>query len=72
MLAKQHHNELHCQGFTVVSLHPGWAATDMRNLVVLGGMSVEVLTRALLALAKALKLEGNGKFLSYDRKILPW
>ncbi len=58
------------EGFTCVSMHPGWVRTDM------GGpradLSVEDSVAHMLRTVEALSPAQNGAFLNYDGTPLPW
>ena len=58
------------KSITMVSLHPGWVATDM------GGANAPVKpadsAAGLLKIALELKPAQTGKFFNYDGKELPW
>jgi len=72
MLTVQYHNELKAEEFTVVSIHPGWVATDMGNLVGDGGMPPAECAKQLLNVVDNLKLEDSAKFFRYDGEKMPW
>lgn len=73
MLAVQLHNELHeAEGFTVVTMHPGWIATDMGKLAGDGGMPVSKSAEGVLKVVESLKFEDSAKFLGFDGSTLPW
>ena len=63
-------HDLADDGFTCVTLHPGWVQTDM------GGPSatttVAQSTNGLAALLINLKPEQNGRFFNFDGTELPW
>ena len=63
-------HDLANDGFTCVTLHPGWVQTDM------GGPSatttVEQSTTGLANLLINLKSEQNGRFFNFDGTELPW
>jgi NAD(P)-dependent dehydrogenase (short-subunit alcohol dehydrogenase family) len=72
MMAVQLDNELGSQGFTVISVHPGWVNTDMGRLGGDGGMPVEDSVKYLIDLEQKLTVVDGGKFLNYDGTELPY
>lgn len=72
MVMVQYHNELGGQGFTVVSVHPGWVATEMGNLAGEGGMSTETSVGYVLKIVNGLRKEDGAKYFSYDGSLLAW
>jgi NAD(P)-dependent dehydrogenase (short-subunit alcohol dehydrogenase family) len=62
--------ELGHEGFTCVTLHPGWVQTDM------GGeqatLTVEQSTHGLFQVLARLSPDQNGFFLNFDGALLPW
>ncbi|KIX10595.1 uncharacterized protein Z518_01679 [Rhinocladiella mackenziei CBS 650.93] len=71
MLAVQFHNELRDRGFTVVSIHPGWVATDMGNLAGPGAMPATELVQKIMKIVKGLSTVDGAKFFNIDGTILP-
>jgi NAD(P)-dependent dehydrogenase (short-subunit alcohol dehydrogenase family) len=67
-----HVNELSGAGFTVVSVHPGWLATEMGNIAGEGGMPVSESAAHILKIVEGLRLEDGAKFFNYDGTTLPW
>ncbi|MFA6046754.1 MAG: SDR family oxidoreductase [Phycisphaerales bacterium] len=63
-------NELRPEGFTCITMHPGWVQTDM------GGPNATLTPlQAVTSMLHVLDRTGpddSGKFLNYDGKILPW
>ena len=62
--------DLATEGFTCVTLHPGWVQTDMG-----GGaapLTVAQSTAGLCKVLSTLELNQNGMFLNYDGTVLPW
>jgi NAD(P)-dependent dehydrogenase (short-subunit alcohol dehydrogenase family) len=72
MMMVQYHNELGGQGFTVVSVHPGWVATEMGNLAGEGGMSTETSVGYVLKIVNGLRKEDGAKYFNYDGSLLAW
>ena len=70
MLTVLMHKELAGDGFTVISLDPGWNRTDM------GGEQAPLdprdTVKGMVALLGGLKAADSGKFLGYDGHIRPW
>jgi len=70
MLTVLMHKELAGDGFTVISLDPGWNRTDM------GGeqapLDPQDTVKGMVALLEGLKAADSGKFLGYDGQIRPW
>jgi NAD(P)-dependent dehydrogenase (short-subunit alcohol dehydrogenase family) len=70
MLTVQMHKELATDGFTVVSLDPGWNRTDM------GGSRAPLdpkdTVRGMVTVMERLGRDDSGKFLGYDGEIRPW
>jgi NAD(P)-dependent dehydrogenase (short-subunit alcohol dehydrogenase family) len=70
MLTVQMHKELAADGFTVVSLDPGWNRTDM------GGSRAPLdpkdTVRGMVTVMERLGRDDSGKFLGYDGEIRPW
>jgi NAD(P)-dependent dehydrogenase (short-subunit alcohol dehydrogenase family) len=70
MLTVQMHKELATDGFTVVSLDPGWNRTDM------GGSRAPLhpkdTVRGMVTVMERLERDDSGKFLGYDGEIRPW
>jgi NAD(P)-dependent dehydrogenase (short-subunit alcohol dehydrogenase family) len=62
--------DLHEQGVTVISMHPGWVRTDM------GGpnapLSVEESAAGVIKTIDALTLEQTGSFLNYRGETVAW
>lgn len=62
--------DLKSAGVSVVSLHPGWAQTDM------GGpqaqVAVDVSVRGMRRVIAGLRPEHSGQFLNYDGSPIPW
>ena len=63
-------HDLAADGFTCVTLHPGWVQTDM------GGPSARITvpesTAGLFSILANLTADQNGQFLNYDGTELPW
>ena len=72
MLTIQFHNELHAEGFTVVSIHPGWVETDMGRLGGEGGVPVGESVQRIMKIVDTLSVEDGAKFFNIDGTILPW
>ena len=72
MMVVQLDNELRFQGFTVVSVHPGWVDTDMGRLGGDGGMPVEDSAKYLIDLEQKLRIDDGAKFFNYDGTELPY
>jgi NAD(P)-dependent dehydrogenase (short-subunit alcohol dehydrogenase family) len=70
MLTVLMHKELSAEGFTVVSLDPGWNRTDM------GGKAAPLdptdTVRSMVAILERLGPADSGTFLGYDDKPRPW
>jgi NAD(P)-dependent dehydrogenase (short-subunit alcohol dehydrogenase family) len=70
MLTVLMHRELSADGFTVVSLDPGWNRTDM------GGAEAPLdpahTVKGLVAMLERLGPTDSGKFLGYDEQARPW
>jgi NAD(P)-dependent dehydrogenase (short-subunit alcohol dehydrogenase family) len=70
MLTVLMHRELSGDGFTIVSLDPGWNRTDM------GGASAPLdprdTVRSMVALLERLGPADSGRFLGYDHQPRPW
>jgi NAD(P)-dependent dehydrogenase (short-subunit alcohol dehydrogenase family) len=70
MLTVLMHAELSAEGFTVVSLDPGWNRTDM------GGKTAPLdpsdTVRSMVAILERLGPADSGRFLGYDDKPRPW
>ena len=70
MLTVQMHKELAKDGFTVVSLDPGWNRTDM------GGSQAALdprdTVRSMVGLMDRLGRDDSGRFHGYDGDIRPW
>jgi NAD(P)-dependent dehydrogenase (short-subunit alcohol dehydrogenase family) len=70
LLTVQMHKELARDGFTVVSLDPGWNRTDM------GGGQAPLdprdTVRSMVALMGRFGRDDSGKFIGYDGAIRPW
>jgi NAD(P)-dependent dehydrogenase (short-subunit alcohol dehydrogenase family) len=63
-------NELRPQGFTVLTLHPGWVKTDMGG--VAAPMSVETSAQHLIDRMNSATPAQSGSYLNFDGNILPW
>jgi NAD(P)-dependent dehydrogenase (short-subunit alcohol dehydrogenase family) len=63
-------NEFKGEGFTCVSLHPGWVRTDMGGAEA--PLTPQQSVRQMLTIIDRLTPAESGKFLSYDGKIIPW
>lgn len=72
MMVVQWDNELRSKGVTVVSVHPGWVATDMGRLGGEGGMDVEDSARYLLELESRVTLEDGATYFNYDGSVLDY
>nr|GAT51705.1 predicted protein [Mycena chlorophos] len=74
MLAVQTSNELNRAGeeFTVVSIHPGWVATDMGNRVGHGGMPPAESASKILELVGRLETGDSASFYKSDGEKMPW
>ncbi|KAF7318397.1 hypothetical protein HMN09_00348900 [Mycena chlorophos] len=74
MLAVQTSNELNRagEGFTVVSIHPGWVATDMGNKVGDGGMPPAESASKILELVGRLETSDSASFYKFDGEKMPW
>ncbi|MBI1191032.1 MAG: SDR family NAD(P)-dependent oxidoreductase [Tepidisphaera sp.] len=63
-------NELRPEGFTCVTVHPGWVQTDM------GGPNATLTppqaVASMLGVFDKLTAGDTGRFLNYDGKTLPW
>lgn len=62
--------DLEGEGFTVLSLHPGWVRTDMG-----GGnatLTIDESVRGLKAVLDSVDHERNGDFINYRGEALPW
>lgn len=57
-------------GFTFVSLHPGWVVTDMTNKR--GRFTTTESAANLFQVITKLTLEDNGKFYDYKGEVLAW
>jgi NAD(P)-dependent dehydrogenase (short-subunit alcohol dehydrogenase family) len=70
MLTVLMHQELAGEGFTVVSLDPGWNRTDM------GGAEAPLDPRdtvgSMITLLDRLRQADSGKFIGYDGQLRPW
>jgi NAD(P)-dependent dehydrogenase (short-subunit alcohol dehydrogenase family) len=70
MLTVLMHKELSAEGFTVVSIDPGWNRTDM------GGKAAPLdptdTVRSMVAILERLGPADSGTFLGYDDKPRPW
>jgi NAD(P)-dependent dehydrogenase (short-subunit alcohol dehydrogenase family) len=70
MLTVLMHKELAGEGFTVISLDPGWNRTDM------GGeqapLDPKETVAGMVTLLEGLKATDSGKFLGYDGQIRAW
>jgi len=70
MASKSMANDLRNEGFTVITMHPGWVQTDM------GGprapLNVETSARGLIQVLDHATKEDTGKFLDYQGSELPW
>jgi NAD(P)-dependent dehydrogenase (short-subunit alcohol dehydrogenase family) len=71
MVVRKFANELLKDGFTVLSLHPGWVSTRM------GGPQApltpkESVTNLLKTLEVNSKPASTGKFYQYDGEQVPW
>ncbi|MGZ3458260.1 MAG: SDR family oxidoreductase [Archangium sp.] len=70
MAMRNLHVELHGEGFTTISLHPGWVQTDM------GGpqapLRPEESVRGMLNVIDRLRAEDGGRFFGYDGEEIPW
>ncbi len=70
MLTVLMHRELAADGFTVVSLDPGWNRTDM------GGTAAPLnptdTVRSMVAILERLRREDSGTFLGWDGAPRPW
>jgi NAD(P)-dependent dehydrogenase (short-subunit alcohol dehydrogenase family) len=62
--------ELAPEGFTTVSIHPGWVQTDMGG--PLAPMRPEDSIRAMLGVIDGLRPEHNGRFFDFQGQELPW
>lgn len=62
--------DLDSDGFTCVTMHPGWVQTDMGGPNALIGVdkSVEGLSEVINGLTR----ENNGQFLRFDGPAIPW
>lgn len=72
MLCIQYHNELHKDGFTIVAIDPGWAATDMGNLGGPGGMPPQESVERIMRIVNGLRPEDSTKFYGIEGDILPF
>ena len=63
-------HDLANDGFTCVTLHPGWVQTDMGGPSAL--VTVERSTTGLFTLLRDLTPQHNGRFFNYDGAELPW
>ncbi|KAJ9618368.1 hypothetical protein H2204_013042 [Knufia peltigerae] len=72
MLVVQTHNELFQEGFTVVAIHPGWAATDMGQLAGPGAMPTLESAQHVLKVVAGLKQSDGARFFNFDGTMLPW
>jgi NAD(P)-dependent dehydrogenase (short-subunit alcohol dehydrogenase family) len=70
MLTVLMHTELSADGFTIVSLDPGWNRTDMGGTAAPLAPSVTV--RSMVAILDRLGPADSGKFLGYDGEPRPW
>ncbi|ATY59404.1 short chain dehydrogenase [Cordyceps militaris] len=72
MVAVQLHNELHgSDGFTVVPIHPGGAATDTGRIAGEGGLSVAKSAAGILKVVGKLTPQNSATFYNYDGTTLP-
>ncbi|KAK0551095.1 hypothetical protein OC845_002345 [Tilletia horrida] len=77
MVAVQLHNELVSERFTVVTMHPGWVATDMGNLAIQEDsdsrpIPVEESAAGLSKVIRGLTPESSASFLDYTGARVPW
>ena len=70
MLTVLMHKELSGDGFTVVSLDPGWNRTDMGGSAAPLAPSDTV--RAMVRILERLGPDDSGRFVGYDGKPRPW
>ena len=70
MLTVQMHKELAKDGFTVISLDPGWNRTDMGGAQA--PLDPENTVRSMVDLMDRLGRDDSGKFHGYDGEIRPW
>jgi NAD(P)-dependent dehydrogenase (short-subunit alcohol dehydrogenase family) len=70
MLTVLMHKELSGDGFTVVSLDPGWNRTDMGGTAAPLAPSDTV--RAMVAILERLGPDDSGRFVGYDGEPRPW
>lgn len=68
--------DLASEGFTVVSLHPGWVATDMGsaygNGVFKPPLTPEQSVKGMLSVLDNLTPRDNGSYVTYNGSIHPW
>ncbi|KAF7329244.1 hypothetical protein MKEN_00185100 [Mycena kentingensis (nom. inval.)] len=74
MLMVQASNELNRagEGFAVISIHPGWVATDMGNAHGPGGMPPADSARQMLELIGKVDTSKSGAFYRFDGEKMPW
>ena len=72
-------NDLRQDGFTIVSLHPGFANTSMGQNVKKATDGMRVPTRTpqeavgkMMSLTLGLTTKDNGKYMLYDGTDMPW
>lgn len=74
MLARGIHAEIRDQGQTVLSIHPGWAATAMGTLdgAVQAEIDVETSVRGVADVVERYRNSGESLFLDYAGERWPW